>query len=519
MLKRQIILLLVLALLLPQALAAQGNLIPYAQSHLTEVYGYTQAQADAFVFEDDGAGSLRGWEREHPQWVYTFQYGMQTREIRGAKSPFFHPEFVIYPGEGGIRDILNLAGEQGWFQNWNPASLQAFAEALQRYNSAQPSIELLAGLSIGDISASQAVEGLFSAFVGPKGARPPAADAWLKEVLDQQGLQPDGPYLLPLGEAVTLENPYIRSVVYTRFTTPVPAGLQGVFSHPKLAGWACIEGITMERSLTSEFGVDIGFAAFEKEGARLLIMLVREKGKEWALYPVGENALRRGLNMTIRPKAGMMNGFQIIYDIAPGQREVFEVNIGGDSREGRYACRLEKYERSDASKGYVFTAQSTPQGWDLLEIRGEDRQSLHVDGRMFAYMEAITDIENFPHNLQAWSQMPGSLLPPGYAMLNGVRLREKATTKSPSLGMFHPGTLLQIIDQEEERPGSMDASAGFLAMPAETMQLPRRTQTAIPSPGRSPCLLPGRSRISICVPLSTFMVMERLLPQEPKCMC
>ena len=86
--KRKLSLLLIILLVVPLFSLAEGiDLISYAKANLTEVYGYTNEEAEQFVFGEQEDDTLSFWPPDHPDWIYTVFIDRKTGQISGT-SPF-----------------------------------------------------------------------------------------------------------------------------------------------------------------------------------------------------------------------------------------------------------------------------------------------------------------------------------------------------------------------------------------------------------------------------------------------
>lgn len=451
--KRLLCLVAALLLALPAALAAPEDLIASAKSHLTEIYGYTMKEAEQFEFSFDGKDTLRFWHKDHPEWVYTANNRPRDPDTPSATSPFYTGQFFGYPGENDIRWVLNAARETGWFKNWDQAAMAAFREALRKAANIRVSVPLALGLEAGDITAAQAVEGFFRSCLGEPYQWTAAARQWRDWVLKENGLLPEKPYLAPDGLAVTVNSRRSGDFIITHFEDNIPDSLTAAFSHPQLAGWVCLGGVTQEQQVQGKPTGGSGIAGFEKAGKRLLVMLFKDKEATWQVVPVGDNALyqNRAIHFT------MDNSFysmRIDYPLPDGELEAFTV-MPVRLDKGMFVCEIESYLHINLSPGHSLKANKAISGWRLVETLpdGLQAQAALENAAVFGYLDAISDISAFPRTPEAWFKaMEGRLIPEGYAMLAGVNLREKTSSRSASLGEFKPGTLAKLLGFEQGDP-------------------------------------------------------------------
>lgn len=451
--KRSVCLLLALLLWLPTALAAP-ELIETAKSHLTEVYGYTAEDADNFRFSDDKKGTLSFWPKDRPEWVYTLVYSESGADDIGATSPFFSGLFPRFPGENDIRWVLNAARQNGWFQHWDKAAVTAFRQALRDAANIRVSAALAVGLESGDITASQAVEGFFQSCLGEPFQWTPAARQWRDAVLAENGLRPEAPYTPPDGLAIAVSSRHSGDFVITHFKNKIPEALKDAFSHPKLAGWACLGGVTQEHENTAgKPALSSGIAGFEKAGRRLLVMLFKDKNDPWQAVPVGENALYPNRDIRFSLDSSLYR-MRIEYPLADGETEAFTL-LPRRLDEGMYACAIDSYLHINFSPGRSLQAQHDVSGWRLVETL-PDGHLPHTgpeNAAVFGFLDAVPDISAFPATPEAWFKAAeGRLIPEGCAMLMGVNLRQDTSSRSASLGEFKPGTLAKVLGHEKGDP-------------------------------------------------------------------
>ena len=461
--KRFLLLALALALMVPVAQATQNQMIASAKSNLTEVYGYTAEEAEAFEFEDNRQGLLRFWEKAHPTWVYTLEYDSSSGEVLKATSPFYQGGFSGFPGEASIRDVLNLAKEQKWFSNWNKAAMDALAQGIAEKSNIKISLELAAGLQAGDITPSQALAAFFDSCYGEESQRQPAANEWLLNILAEYGLQREARYQPKLANSVVLEVFPGEFFVYTSFTAQVPESIKPAFSHPKLEGWTCISGAMIQQQKPEAIRYDTGLAIFEKDNRHLLVMMNKAFGEDWQVLPVREQAAS-GIGFSILPESIRSLGFVIEHQLGPNITQRFHVNPTKEGRTKRAYCFLYEYHYIDQNTGITLQAKNTREVWSLTETpNANGTRTWSTDGAMFIYMETIPGFGNMPTSLAAWQALPQRLTPEGYAMLAGVRLREKTSTRSRELGDFLPGTLINDLGREDGNPAPwLKGSIGLL---------------------------------------------------------
>lgn len=436
---------LLLSLLVPGAMAAQDRQIESAKSYLTEVYGYTTEDMDRFVFQSDNQGILRYWHKDYPQWVYA--QGMDG--VQSAQSPFYMGNYISFPGEASVRDVLGLAKEHQWFSNWTSASMQAFSEVLADKGNIKPSVALSLGIERGDITAAQAVDEFFVSCFGSHELWTIQAGEWRDEVLRQNGLQFETAYQLPKDSPVIIRSDFGDPISRIEFVHIIPEQLGALFSNPRLAGWQSLGGVLNEIIQTNGQTRGVGLAAFEKNGQCLLVCFNKSADEStWEMFPVSEHALRREREVKISGDGGSIM-MRITYTLDDGSKEEFAVLPVRTQDKGNL-LRLESYRHIDEKTGYAFLAQNHGSAWSIHDRNSEgSREERNQQYRVFGYMDAYTDISTFPINWEAWNDTIGSVLPRNTALLMGVNLREKTTSRSKSLGVMNLGTLAQVLGWEK----------------------------------------------------------------------
>lgn len=449
MIRRVLCLTLLLTFLFPAAFAAREDQIESLKAGLTEVYGYTLEDAEAFEFSDDGHGTLRYWHKDDPQWVYTRIYlGGPEADL----TPFFEGNWSDYPGEASIRDALYSAKEHHWFSNWDQAAMKAFRDRIALLGNIRPTVALSHGLTQGNITAAQAVEEFFISCLGPPALWTLSAREWRDKVLKQNGLQLEPAYALPKDTPIQVEASFGEPMTRVEFVQRIPEQIQPLFSHPRLEGWVCLGGVINEIIQPDGKTRGVGVAGFEKEQRRLLVSFAKKPEEAgWEMFPVSENALRTDRDILFSgDNTSIM--VRIAYILEDGSREEFTVLPVGTKNRG-LLCRLVSYQRINEGTSEVFRAENKAEGWELT---GMDAKGTSIETSqhyaVFSFMDAITDIAQFPTTYEAWNRLRGSLLPENTALLLGVNLRQQTSSRSKSLGEMNPGTLAKILGWEKGDP-------------------------------------------------------------------
>ncbi len=463
----------VLLLLFPPALAQEGSYnkpITYAKSLLTEVFGYTQEEADAFEFhvtETDVQWHVQFNPKEHPEWTYTGSFGKTDGNFAGSGTPF-HTSYRKYPGENGIRDTLRAAEKNHWFSQWNDAAKADFRDMMQR-NNISPVYPLQVGLQDQTYTAAQAVDDFFLSCYGEKFMWPPAVNQWRSEVLAANSLS-----LVPAAFDISLRRGIqtytfqgsgeIWTTTVTEFLGEVPADLTQAFSHKKLEGWTGLCGavLTFSGAKNASLPVERGLAAFAKGEEHLLVALYRKTASDsWSVSPVGGNALLANRDFFIAYDV-QESTFVIEYPISGFESECFRCYpvFPGGVNYTQPLCKLTEYRRTN--RGNESGVIIDNEGGGMLSgvywyhiiayqpgspIKEEIVPVISPD-----YLDFI-DAAQFPKSAEECRQAAAKsfTLPEGYGITSGVHLRAEASSHSADLGMYEPGTLVQVM---ETLPGS-----------------------------------------------------------------
>ncbi len=468
MTKRFILLLCALLMLALPALAQEGarydKPIMGAISNLTEVYGYTLEEAEAFNFtvtETDTEWHVQFSPKEHPNWIYTGAFRKPDGGFIDGSSTPFHTSYRKYPGEGGVRDVLNAALQNRWFVEWNEEAKSAFGDMMLKRNI-NPSYALQSGLANKDYPAAQAVDDFFISCYGEKYEWPPVLFEWRDQVLAENGLTIE-PVAADPATRQGIQTRTMRAgdgtwtYTVTEFLGEIPAELFQAFSHPKLEGWTGLCGalLTFDGPSQASLPAERGLAAFAKGEERLLVALYRKSPSEgWSVALVGEKALLKNRDFFIACD-GQGLSFIIEYPISGSESESFEcqlVYMGGPG-DPQPMCRLKAYRRlsRETGSGVVIDSGELQGGshWYHITTYQPDRPAQEENVPVLApdYLDYI-DAAQFPKSAEACRQAAAEAftLPQGYGVVSGVHLRAETSSHSADLGMYETGALVQVLE-------------------------------------------------------------------------
>ena len=124
--------------------------IQHAKDTLTEVYGYTEEQADHFQFLFHAEGELEYWpDEDHTAYCYRLHFDPATGDTISYTTPFYDGGFENYPGEGNIRSVTNAFVENDWLHHWDSDSIAAFSQKVYEWGEIVPTQTLAEGLKSG----------------------------------------------------------------------------------------------------------------------------------------------------------------------------------------------------------------------------------------------------------------------------------------------------------------------------------------------------------------------------------
>ena len=431
----------------------RDDALRYAKSCLTEVYGYTAEDADAFTFEiqesDDGVTVTYF---NHPGWEYRV-----TRSADGslsATSPFVTvPLYDAYPGESSVRQGLYAARENGWFTRWDDESVRSGMAAWLKQWGITPTPALADGMANGSLTAAQALSEYFLSCYGPESAWPQALTEWRDEELDSYGFVSE-----PVSQPSEGVRTYpLEDVQVTEFSGETPPELASALSNPNLSGWTPGSGAYVVRQGHESTGLTV----FERGEERMLCSLWHG-ADGWFFLPVGDKVLLPGREVTVRYGGG--GAFELCYPISDAESESFSVTpiarAASENHTLRY-CRLNGYVYENADTGAFFQIDSKTGDagvschWYRMTSRASAGQAATVSYTpvLLPLFLDFWDISAFPRTEAAFYEAEGDVLPDGLGVVTGVRLRRETSTRSDILGDYFGGVPVEVL---EELPGDPD---------------------------------------------------------------
>jgi hypothetical protein len=184
---KKLALLLALLMAIPATSFAAENtedmLRQAARGLLTEVYGYTQEEAEAFTYEITEHDEV--WAvvfYNHPDWIYKTGIRKDDMGLTGYRTPFT-TLYSAKASENSVRYVLRAIEENGWFSNWNADSKAAFGELIAWCGDITMNDSMERGLTADDYTPAQAVEDLFLSCYGDTALWSDEVSQWLDELL------------------------------------------------------------------------------------------------------------------------------------------------------------------------------------------------------------------------------------------------------------------------------------------------------------------------------------------------
>ncbi|MDD3214616.1 MAG: SH3 domain-containing protein, partial [Eubacteriales bacterium] len=204
---------------------------------------------------------------------------------------------------------------------------------------------------------------------------------------------------------------------------------------------------------------DVGLLIFERDGTRILVMVDRPYHIDsWTAVPVGEKAILQNRDVYIEYES-QRNAFAIIYPVSDVESESFGVRLRYNYEMETTLCQLVDYQHTntDTGEGIVIDGEGgeleASQDWYHVTVykTGEEPKT-EVDAALIPpYLDYI-DAEAFPKTAEECRAAVGYTVPEGYGVLCGVHLRAKTSSHSANLGLYHEGTLVQVLGEEPGNP-------------------------------------------------------------------
>ena len=463
------------------------------QDYLTEVYGYTPEETetgfDYSVSEEDDRWIVRA-RPKGKDYAYTCTYQIQDGALIASSNPFStNPCNSRYPGENSIQAVLREAREEGWFLHWNAESRRAMDAALEQWEVSWPVPGLKDLLALewdGEEAAALAVRLFFSSCYGSEMNWPPALEDRFRDVLAENGLLgaaglTGDPFRTGVRERTLIDS--AARVQAVEFVGPAPEALNALFAHPMLSGWECAAGAYR---LSDASEIAEGMAVFEKDGKRLFVMFQGDR-----LYPIGEKALFDDAPLCIRIEPGTF-WFRIVGQLSASETDSLFVKpmwqYPFDAARTAY-CSWKGVRRAnrDTLEAFLFRC-----GDSTDEIATYDSEFFTPDGSQGScsgvsnlppYWEYLEESHLPRTQEEVWTWEQKSVVPAGYAVCQGVHLRQSTSSRSKDLGLFDDGVLVRVLGTAPGDPFDWaNVQAGGLSgyMVTQYLELPHDEEIFFP---------------------------------------
>ena len=440
--KRILSLLLIVLLVLPLFSLAEGiDLMSYAKANLTEVYGYTNEEAEQFVFGEQEDDTLSFWPPDHPDWIYTVFIDRKTGQISGT-SPF-DTGYFLFRGENAVSELIHTAYSKKWFGIWDDKAREALLSLLDRENI-RISTELYFAQQGGN-----AVHGFFESLYGPELGWPEPLVQLHQTVMDDYHLtrEPEPFHLPGIRETVHVQpSGSVRTM--TLFEGEIPEKYRAVLSDPHLEGWQCSSGAVVTLDWNREEGQTIpkdtgaGLVAFEKDGRRQLIQLAfADDG--WKILPLGENALYQTGDYKVTYD-GLHESFAIVYPLSEVKQAAFYVTPLVHPNNGETSCTINAYEclnQMTWEAVWISVASTSLPTW-----KREQLEPGYTIKARFPEQLGLVSVELFPVEEEEAINRNYPGLADDYVLVNGVNFRTQTDSRSRSYGELKPGTAIPVLD-------------------------------------------------------------------------
>ena len=427
---------------------------------LTEVYGYTQADADAFTYEISDDGDL--WTvrfYQNPEWVYEMTVRKSDRQWQDMQTPFT-TLYGLKASENSVRYILNAIADNGWFDNWNAQSRAALGAALAWCDDIRVTDSLERGLASEDYTPAQALEDFFLSCYGEEAEWSSAVSQWRDAAFASFRLtRAETTFSVPQGIACRVETGLIGSdeIQICEYVGVVPDALAEAFSNPNLGSWMCLAGAYETSKPKSDAGspAGTGLAAFGNGDRRLLVRLYLDADtKVWHTVPVGEAALLSGRDLYITYNSDKRR-FTLHYPVSDTEEECFQCKLTEyytTADTTATVCELVEYRHTDLTANTSLVIDSGTgtayTGWYTVTATkngaGTQKQYLALAPSILEYIDA----DAFPKTEEACAraEAESAVIPQGYGVTQYIHLREKTSSHSKDLGTYVRGTLVEVLD-------------------------------------------------------------------------
>ena len=425
-----------IALVLPASVQAVSiDLLPYARACLTEVLGFNDEEASGFIFGEQKEDSIPFWHPDHPDWIYTVYIDRKTSRISGTTP--FDTGYIHSCSEKKSRELT-----EDWklFSDWDQEKLQNLIEALYAEDIPAGTNLLMAE------DAGSAVHGFFESCFGPEFGWTEALSQLFRNIMDENGLiyTPESFHQAGIRQGTIIR--YGQAAKLTLFEREIPEELKAVLADPHLAEWKCSSGafftfVNPPEDYDYPDNAGSGLAAFEKDGRRQLVQLSKV-GKEWKIYPLGENALYRSGDYRVTYD-GLHESFAVEYQLSDTEKASFFLDPIDWNNE-LAECWIAAYERLDSTSGkavWISAGSSKEPTWKQ-ELNPRESAAK----ARFPYCLGLVPIEQFPVTEEDADRNNYPGVPDQYVLVFGPHFRTGTSSHSHSYGELKPGVIIPVLD-------------------------------------------------------------------------
>ena len=418
------------------------------KGYLTEVYGYSQDEADGFVFHDAGGGLFQCWQDdEHSEWVYEFEYNTGNCEIISASTPFYNGTYSWYPGEGTVRRVAGDFTRNQWLDHWDEETMKAFEVSVDLFRDVQMTEELKNGLTEKKITATEAIHEFFLSCYGNTSLWTNAVFQWLDELT--------GTLDTAFAEKTEKEQEPAHHLSYgsvsadmTYFSDQIPEQLPVSLITEK--GWEVLRGVLCDVHSKAKGEHQLAFVIFARGAERQAVLFSRDTGNEWRTLPYGNKMIYPDTDPSLNVKQLILEpDMTLCYTMADGVELEAILSLLPDK------CSLKECTVTNPATGdrfYIhYNGGSMNETWGWTETKNGTKDS-GAASCMASQEYAAMVLSELPRDSVSMRQWQPYEIPEGYLMLRGVHLRSKKSSRSADLGMFKAGTLVRNLGMESGNP-------------------------------------------------------------------
>ncbi len=441
-LKGLLAVLMLLTCALPSAVSeAEDGRVQAFLNMLTEVYGFTQEEAENLEVTAEGSGTdWHAGARDPlaPDMVYIcectenphdMEYFMVSGHRYVVKSPLYGLPMRIRTGEGNVREGLRLALKNGWFTSCsgpNRAELRDWIE-----NHCGLSYLNQAALEKEDVASMDAVHLFFEACFGERWGWNQALKSWEKAVMLSCGTPETYPFLPEIGieaQVNRLAGKSTERVLMFQNAWP-DEGAGGLEKVEELKDKQPVCGAVKLGKLYSR-----ALIVVEDQGKRVLVRCGRNRTEEnWEVCPCGSACLIQQGSMDIVPLS--MGDFEVRMADGDGKQIHIVLTLWGATTDG---CNLQEVRMLDEDGEKVRIFRSSLSAYAGGAFLPDESGPCHMP-TLVEYL----DLDRFPEE-RAEGQDTGRYR----RTIGEVHFRRDHSSHSADLGTLSAGAVFEILGTE-----------------------------------------------------------------------